>query len=160
DWNFSGQVSLNYEITEKIRTYATYSLGFKPVGLNLGGIPTDNGEPMLELAVVKPEKVNHFELGIKSEPLEDVILNISAFLSNIKDYQTNVLSSQLGVTRGYLANAEKVGIKGIELEASYFPEKHIKVNGALSYIDGKYVSFENAPVPLEETGGEAYKDIS
>lgn len=160
DWNFSGQVSLNYEITEKIRTYATYSLGFKPVGLNLGGIPTDNGEPMLELAVVKPEKVNHFELGVKSEPLEDVILNISAFLSNIKDYQTNVLSSQLGVTRGYLANAEKVGIKGIELEASYFPEKHIKVNGALSYIDGKYVSFENAPVPLEETGGEAYKDIS
>src|SRR5690606_6588563 len=103
DWNFSGQVSLNYEITEKIRTYATYSLGFKPVGVNLGGIPTDSGEPMLELAVVKPDKVNHFELGVTSDPLEDVILNTSAFPSQIKDYQTNVLSSQLGVTRGYLA---------------------------------------------------------
>src|SRR5690606_25190235 len=80
--------------------------------------------------------------------------------SNIKDYQTNVLSSQLGVTRGYLANAEKVRVQGIELDASYNPGKYIRANGAFSYTDGKYISFKNAPVPLEETGGEAYKDIS
>jgi iron complex outermembrane receptor protein len=31
----------------------------------------------------------------------------------------------------------------------------------LSYTDGEYVSFKNAPVPLEETGGPlAFKDIS
>lgn len=35
------------------------------------------------------------------------------------------------------------------------------MNGAVSYTDGKYVSFVNAPVPLEETGGEsAFKDVS
>jgi iron complex outermembrane receptor protein len=33
--------------------------------------------------------------------------------------------------------------------------------GALAYTNGKYVSFTNAPVPLEETGGQAaFKDIS
>lgn len=160
DWNVSGQASLSYKFNEKTRTFATYSLAFKPVGLNLGGIPTEDGVPLLDLAVVKPEKVNHFEIGFKSEPTSSTTLNITVFNTNIDDYQTNVLSSQLGVTRGYLANAEKVRVQGFEIEASYLPKNHIKLNGSLSYTDGKYVSFENAPVPLEETGGEEYKDIS
>ncbi|HNQ27899.1 MAG TPA: TonB-dependent receptor [Aquaticitalea sp.] len=160
DWNISGQASLSYKINDKIRTYATYALAFKPIGLNLGGIPSENGVPLLDLAVVKPEKVNHFEVGLKSEPTASTTFNIALFNTNIDDYQTNVLSSQLGVTRGYLANAEKVRVQGFEIEWAYFPKDHIKLNGSLSYTDGKYVSFENAPVPLEETGGDAYKDIS
>ena len=69
----------------------------------------------------KPEKTNHFELGFKSEPFEHTILNLTAFLTDIEDHQTNVQSSQLGVTRGYLANAEKVKVQGVELEVFHNP---------------------------------------
>jgi iron complex outermembrane receptor protein len=160
NWNLSGQLTLSYKLSEKIRTFGTYSLGFKPVGLNLGGLPTENGVPLTELAVIKPERVNHYEFGIKSEPIKNSIVNFTIFNTDINDYQTNVSVAELGVNRGYLANAEKVNVRGAELEASYFPRKYLRVNTSISYTDGKYVSFTNAPVPLEETGGETYKDIS
>jgi len=160
DWNLSGQITLNYSFIKKARIFATYSLGFKPVGLNLGGIPLENGEPMLELAVVKPEQVNHFELGFKSEPFKNAIVNFTGFYTDIQDYQTNVRSSQLGVSRGYLANAEQVVVTGAELELSYRYPKYFKFNTSISYTDGRYISFKNAPVPLEETGGDSFKDIS
>lgn len=161
DWNVSGQLSLQYSFHPKVRAYATYALSFKPVGLNLGGIPTDADGPMLELAVVKPERVNHFELGIKSEPFKNSVINLTGYYTDIHDYQTNVRASQLGVARGYLANADRVRVAGAELDFTYQHPKYFLVRSAVSYTDGKYVYFPNAPVPLEETGGPAdYKDIS
>lgn len=65
------------------------------------------------------------------------------------------------MNRGYLANAEKVRVRGVEVDASTKINKFVSLYGSLSYTDGRYVSFVNAPVPLEETGGEAaFKDIS
>src|SRR5690606_20249462 len=42
DWNISGQLTLDYGVLDNFRIYGTYSLGFKPVGLNLGGIPSED----------------------------------------------------------------------------------------------------------------------
>lgn len=160
DINFSGQLSLAYDISPKVRTFATYALGFKPVGLNLGGLPTQDGVVLTELAVVKPEQVNHIELGIKSEPTDNFIANLTVFNTDILNYQTNVQVSDLGVNRGYLANAEHVRVRGSELELST-RTNHIQLNGSFSYTDAIYVEFTSAPVSLEETGGEApNKDIS
>jgi iron complex outermembrane receptor protein len=60
----------------------------------------------------------HYELGIKSSPADNLTLNFTFHNSDIKDYQTNVQSPQLGVNRGYIANAEKVNVKGAELDLS------------------------------------------
>ena len=152
DWNISSQLTVNIKALEKARIYATYSIGFKPVGLNLGGLPTLNDEPMLELASIKPERANHFELGIKSEPVKYSTLNLTAFNTDIHNYQALVQSPQLGLNRGYLANAEKVRTRGLELEASYLIPNLLRLNGTINYTDGKYVKFKNAPLPLEETG--------
>jgi iron complex outermembrane receptor protein len=135
-----------------VRIYSTYSIGFKPVGLNLGGLPTQNGEPLTDLAVIKPEKANHFELGIKTQPIKNSTLNLTLFNTDIYNYQALVQSPELGVNRGYLANAERVRTRGIELETSYLLSQHFRFNGSLIYTDGKYISFTNAPLPLEETG--------
>src|SRR5690606_20578550 len=61
-------------------------------------------------------------------------------------------SPQLGVNRGYLANAEKVRVKGLEVDGSYQLQKFLTLNAAVAYLDGKYEKFTNAPLPLEETG--------
>ena len=67
----------------------------------------------------------------------------------------------MGVNRGYLANAEQVRVRGVELDGNVSFSKHFALYGAVAYTDGKYISFKNAPVPLEETGGaSAFKDIS
>lgn len=151
--NISGNITLSYRPTERINGYATYSTGYKPVGVNVGGLPTtSNGDPDLSVAVVKPEYVQQYEVGVKTKPVVGLLLNVTAFTTNIKDYQTNVQSPQLGVNRGYLANAEKVNVKGLEVDGSYQLENFLSLNAAISYLDGKYVSFTNAPLPLEETG--------
>ncbi len=159
--NLSGQLTLTYKPLEQINTFATYSTSYKPVGINLGGLPTTNGEILIELARIKPEYVRHVEVGVKTNPIPQSTLNVVFHHTDIKDYQTQVQTAEVGVNRGYLANAERVRVIGVELDGNIRLNPHLSFYGAVAYTDGKYVSFKNAPVPLEETGGEsAFKDIS
>ena len=159
--NLSGQLTLAYKPTKNINTFITYSTSYKPVGVNLGGLPTANGAILIDLAKVKPEYVTHFEIGIKTRPTPQSTFNVTVYTTDIKDYQTQVQTAEVGVNRGYLANAEKVRVQGAEVDGNIKIGNHLSINGAVSYTDGKYVSFINAPIPLEETGGElAFKNIS
>lgn len=158
--NFSGQLSLQYKANSRFNAYATYSIGYKPIGVNVGGLPTANGSVLLDLANVKPEYVDHKELGIKTKPSANSVLNLTLYRSDIKDFQTQVQTPEPGVNRGYLANAEKVRVQGVEVDGN-IRFSNLTFNAAVAYTDGKYVTFKNAPVPLEEVGGEqAFKDIS
>ncbi|MBK0370429.1 TonB-dependent receptor [Flavobacterium agrisoli] len=161
DTDYSGNITATYQFSDKINAYATYSKGYKPVGVNVAGLPTLAGKPILELAVIKPEEVNHYEVGVKTSPFKNSILNLTVFNTEIKNYQTQVQAAELGVNRGYLANAEKVRVRGAEVDANFIVNQHITLNGALSYTEGIYVDFKNAPLPLEETGAPvAFKDVS
>ncbi|WP_269234917.1 TonB-dependent receptor [Flavobacterium flavigenum] len=167
DTDFSGNLTLTYKFSDKINAYATYAKSYKPVGVNVAGLPTPPaGQTLSDLAVIKPEDVNHYEAGIKTSPFRNSILNLTVFNTDIKDFQTNVQAAELGVNRGYLANADKVRVRGAELDASFVINRQFSVYGAATYSDGKYIKFTNAPLPLEETGlvvdGKAvnYKDVS
>src|SRR5690606_10833211 len=59
--NVTGQLTIAFKPTNKINTFATYSTSYKPVGVNLGGLPNVNGQPDLSLAQVKPEYTSHYE---------------------------------------------------------------------------------------------------
>lgn len=160
DRNFSGQATLSYKWIEKVNAFVTVQTSFKPVGINLGGLPTVNGQPLIELAEVKPEYVQHAEFGIKAAPFNGATLNLAFYRTNIENYQTLVQTAELGVNRGYLANAEEVRVSGLELDV-HVQWGAFSVNAAAASTQAMYVSFPNAPVPLEETGGEsAFKDIS
>lgn len=164
--NLTYSVTLSYKPNSQLNTFATYSTSFKPVGVNVAGLPTVNGAAATDLAVIKPEDTKHYEIGIKSTPFNNFTLNLTFHNSDIKDYQTNVQSAELGVNRGYIANAEKVNVKGVELDGNIIVNQHFSFYGAAAYTDAKYVRFINAPLPLEETGltvnglQVAFKDIS
>ncbi|WP_299250697.1 TonB-dependent receptor [uncultured Cytophaga sp.] len=160
--NLSGNLTVSYRVHNSINTYVTYSNAYKPVGVNVGGLPTDkNGNADLSLAIVKPEYTNQFEFGVKTTPAKNAVLNFALFDTEVKNYQANVQSPELGVNRGYLANAEKVRVRGFEVDGNIKVNKYLSFNGALSYTEGIYQKFTNAPLPLEETGSKvSYKDIS
>jgi iron complex outermembrane recepter protein len=140
--------------------YGTYSTGFKPVGLNLGGLPTDAGRIMTELSVIKPEYVQHYELGVKTSPLPHAWLNFVAYQTDIEDYQAQVQTADIAVNRGYLANAEEVQVRGFEIDGRIV-FGNFSLQGAYAWTDSEYVSFTNAPLPLEEVGSPlAFKDVS
>ena len=154
DTNLSGQITLAYALARRVNTYATYATSFKSVGLNLGGVPTDAlGRPVLSAATVRPEDVRHIEAGFKTEPFDGVTANVTVYDTEIKDFQTQVENAAVGVLRGYLANAEKVRVRGVEFDGNARVNDHLSFYGAAAYTDGKYISFPDAPPPLEETGG-------
>ncbi len=159
--NVSGQLTLAYKVSKALNAYATYANSYKPVGINLGGLPTANGKVLIDLAKIKPEYVTHYEMGLKTRPIPQATLNFTVYGTEIQDYQTQVQTDEPGVNRGYLANAERVRVLGAELDGNLRVSEHLTLNGAAAFTDGRYVSFTNAPVPLEEIGGEtAFKDVS
>ena len=161
DSNLSGQVSVAYKLAENVDSYVTYATGFKSVGLNLNGLPTDAlDQPILSAATVKPEDVKHVEFGVKTQPFAGVTANLTFFNTDIKDFQAQVVNANVGVLRGYLANAEKVRVRGIEFDGNIKVNEDLMFYGAAAYSDGRYISFPDAPPPLEETGGPQVKDIS
>lgn len=151
--NFTYQLTLAYKANKRINAFATYSTSFKPVGVNVAGLPTlANGNADTSLSVIKPENVKSVQVGIKTTPADNFTVNLTFHNTDIKDYQTNVQSAQLGVNRGYIANAEKVNVKGLELEANIKANEYFAFYGSAAYTDAKYVKFTNAPLPLEKTG--------
>lgn len=159
--NFSGQLTVQYKFNKNVNAFGTYSLSYKPIGVNVGGLPTASGRVLTELATVKPEAVSHLEFGVKTKPSANSVLNIVFHNTDIKDYQTQVQTPEPGVNRGYLANAERVRVIGLEIDGNIKANNHLSFTGAFAYTDGKYVKFTNAPVPIEEVGGaQAFKDIS
>jgi iron complex outermembrane recepter protein len=161
DANLSGQLTAAVSVTNSINTYATVATGFKSVGLNLNGVPTDaEDRPVLSAATVRPEQVRQIEVGIKTEPLPGVTANLALFDTEIKDFQAQVVNAAVGVLRGYLANAEQVGVRGAEFDGTARVNDRLSLFGSVAYTDGRYVTFRDAPPPLEDTGGPQVKDIS
>ena len=51
-------------------------------------------------------------------------------------------------------------MRGVELDGTARVHDNFSLYGAAAYTDGRYVSFPDAPPPLEDTGGPQVKDIS
>jgi iron complex outermembrane receptor protein len=155
DWNFSYDLNANYRLAEDVLAYASFAKSFKTVGINQNGLPLDAaGVPIAASGVVKAESVNHFEVGVKTQFWDRrATFNLTAFRTDIKNYQATVTNGQLGVLRGYLANADKVRSQGLEADFKIRTSDRFSayLNGA--YTDAKYAKFVDAPCPPELAGG-------
>jgi iron complex outermembrane receptor protein len=157
DWNFSYDLTASYRLAPDVLGYATYAKSFKSGGINQNGLPTDAaGVPIAAAGTIKPEDVNHFEAGLKTQFWDRrATLNLSAFRTDIKDYQATVTNGQLGVLRGYLANAGKVRTQGFEVDFSVRPSERFTAYANGAYTDATYRKFVDAPCPPELAGGTA-----
>ncbi|MET4684375.1 TonB-dependent receptor [Brevundimonas faecalis] len=154
DDDLSGQISLAWDVAPDILAYGGVARGYKSGGINMAGIPNlPNGQPALTNAVVKPEVVTTWELGLKTQSFgRRLTANLAAYRTDVEDFQANVVDSGPGALRGYLANAEKVVIQGVELDAFARPTPNLDLYANLAWTDAQYDSFANGPCPLERIG--------
>jgi iron complex outermembrane receptor protein len=140
-----GLATLTYKFTDDINAYATYSHGSKSAGLNLVNIPVVPGAS----AIVKPEQIDNYEVGVKSTLFSDhLVLNGDVFWDNDTDYQTTVLLGQpTPITLA--ANIPSVRSRGLEADARANPLDGLETHLSLTYTDAIYVQYPNAPCPLE-----------
>jgi iron complex outermembrane receptor protein len=151
----TGLASLTYKITRDVMVYGSYSRGNQSGGLNL----TAGG---LTQPVVNPEKVDAFEVGLKSQFLHQTITaNVAAFLTNVYNFQANVSIPIPGSTATiqYISNIPEVRSKGIEGDLAFTPVPGITFSSSLAYTDARYVSYTNAP-QRPELGGAGFQDLS
>ena len=160
--NVSYDLNLSYKIDPDILAYVTYAKSYKSAGINLNGVPADaNGVPILSAATIKPENVDAYETGLKSQFWDGrATLNVDGFWTVIKDYQANVTNGALGLVRGYLANAGKAQVRGFEADFSVRPVDGLSVYASGTYNDHSYVTFVDAPCPPELSGGNTGTPIS
>ena len=129
--------ALDQRLADDVLAYISVSRGYKSGTFNT--LP-------LTAAPARAEIVDSYEFGIKSEFLNRrVRVNGSLFLNDIKDPQVVTFLSQ-GVTAGVgLTNAQKARVKGAEIGVDALVAAGLKLRGAATYLDGKYVRFTDAP---------------
>ncbi len=154
-WNFTYDFNVNYKVAPDILAYATYAKSFKTLGINQNGLPLNADNTVnFDASTVKPESINHFEIGLKTQFLDRrATFNLSAFRTDIKNFQATVNGGQFGTVRGYLANAEKVRTQGIEADLKIVANDRFTAYANGAYTDAKYRKFTNAPCPPELSGG-------
>jgi iron complex outermembrane receptor protein len=155
DWNLTYDLTASYELAPDVLAYGTYAKSFKTIGINQNGLPTDaNGQPIAAAGSIRPENVDHFEVGLKTQFWDrNATLNLAAYRTDIRDYQATVINGEFGVLRGFLANADKVRSQGIEADFSVRPSKRFTAYASGAYTDAKYERFVDAPCPPELSGG-------
>ncbi len=154
--SLTGQVTLGYKITPTVLTYASYARGGKSGGLNL----VSSRPGLVFPRVIAPEKVDAYEIGVKSELWDrKLTFNAAAYWTDVSDYQSSISTIINGVSTQYVQNVGNVRSRGFEVDTRLAPIRQIAVTGALSYVDATYRNYTNAPAPVEKQGGGS-QDLS
>jgi iron complex outermembrane receptor protein len=142
--NVSPTVSLNFKATPNLFAYFTFSQGYKSGGFNVFSIVTPATKPS-DNAEYKPESVNNFEVGLKSEFFDHRLrFNASAYYMDYKNLQENQLVLT-GITSQFqTSNAAKARSMGIELEVVGRPTRELQLGATYGYDDATFNSFAHA----------------
>ena len=136
-WN--PRLALNYQATDNLLFYASYSTGYTAGGYDPR--PFAAGDANLPFA---PEDVKAYEVGFKSELLDRRLrLNADAFYTDWKAIQLTLAGCAVGcptTSPFYYANAGDAHIKGFEVEAEAHPTADLLITAGLGYTNFQYVS--------------------
>jgi iron complex outermembrane receptor protein len=125
---------VSWQIDDAKLAYLTYSEGFRSGGFN--GRAADAGT----LGPYQPESVESFELGFKSQWLDNRFrMNLTAFSTDYLDKQEDVVfpDPALG-TVTLVQNAASATIRGAEIELLAIPTDGLTLGLNVGLLDAKY----------------------
>ena len=134
-----------YQITPHDRVYLKYAHGLKSGGFNTAATN------LAATNTVKPEQLDSYEVGYKSEWLDGRLnFNATAFHYDYQDVQVNVVgfNALAGQTVSYLQNAKKATVNGAEFEIEALPTANWHVSSSLGLLNTKFNDAE-----IQNNGG-------
>jgi iron complex outermembrane receptor protein len=127
----TGRIGVRFKFSPDVMTYAQFSRGYRSSAIN-GGALTNPAD----LNVARPETLDAYEIGIKSQAFERrLTLNASAFLYDFSDQQ---FINVVGIGNQQLVNAGRSRIKGAEIECSVNPTGRFSLSAGLGLLDSEY----------------------
>jgi iron complex outermembrane receptor protein len=149
DWDEpTWRLTASYQYNDDIYYYGTYARGFKSGGYNdqtgTGGNPIEPAQAR----PTDPETADSFELGVRSEWLDNSLrLNATAFYVIYDDSQQQLLATidtvagtQFQETRFF--NAAEINVGGIELEGVWAVNDSFTIQGSLGWLDSEFDEFQ------------------
>jgi iron complex outermembrane receptor protein len=136
--------SLLYKLTDHTNVYFTYSQGFKS-----GAFNSSSAQP----TPVDPEKVDAYEVGIKTDEIRGLSLNAAGFYYHYDNLQLAKFSVVNDEIQQILTNAADSKIYGAELNVVWRANDNFTLNLGDTYLHARYVSFADAVANVPNPGG-------
>ena len=134
---WSGRLGVQYDLSDAVTTYLTYSRGYKGPAYNV----FFNMQPR-DTQALKPETSNNWELGIKTSTWNNrLTANLAIFHSDYDNYQANFYDTVAGQVVTRLINAGSVSTEGVELDYALQATQQLKLSGALAYTRARIDEF-------------------
>lgn len=138
--NFSPEVTLTYKPTDNMMYFASYKEGYKSGGFDgsyTAGAVLSNGVNSFD-----PEEVSGYEVGFKSTLMDkQLTFNATAYWYDYEDLQVATYDT---AARSFgTGNAAKSRVRGIELEAKYYPQEApgLELHASANFNDAEFREF-------------------
>lgn len=142
NWDYRGNI--DYQVTDDVMVYGQYSTGFKGGGAIPRPIDSSQALPSFPYSKFGPEKLESFEIGLKSTLLDRRLrFNAALFTSKYSGIQLQISDCTTGGVFIYCiaqANVGNARVKGAEAELTAEPVDGLMIDGSVSYLDFKYTS--------------------
>ncbi len=130
-------MGVQYEFSPSARGYASYARAYRAGGFNFRNTAADtvNFGP----GPFGDEKVDSWELGIKTEPFGRARLNFAGFYTKIGNMQreVNLADPNAGVVQ-VIKNTADARLVGFEADFAIPLADGVVLDGSLGYVDGNY----------------------
>lgn len=132
------RLSAQYKFSEQANIYASYSRGFK------SGVYNGFATNIAAAAPTRPETLDSFELGFKTDPLDWLRVNGSVFHYDYTDIQQSARDP--ATTLVLLFNAASATVDGAELEVTARAGRSFNIRGYATLLRAKYEDFPTAQI--------------
>ncbi len=151
DKSLSGQVGVSYQLTPDFMAYVQLARGHKSAGFNL--LPFDPSTAIYGAAQdVQGETSDNVEAGFKSQWFDHrLVLNVTAFDTDVKNYQANQAVGVGNTAVKFLANVGSLRSKGVEVESEVRLTEGLRLKGFVAYDEATYGSFHKSVCPAQTT---------
>ena len=142
--------------------YGTIAKGFKSGGFPAAPTTIVDTEPLAQ------EEALNYEIGLKSDLLNNLRLNTAFFYTEYEDLQIQSFGPRLGCIEDPATpqiecfgvfqtfNASDAEVKGVELELTWVPVENLTLSGFYSYLDSE---FTDTNVPGSVFEGQTGNDL-
>jgi iron complex outermembrane receptor protein len=137
---------LEYQATDAVFAYASYSRGFKSGGFNttvFSPTPRQLNGPPDESGKFDEEVLDSYEIGLKTQWFDNrLLLNFAAFYNDYEDIQLTTIQIQPdGRPQANVNNVAKAIIKGFEFDFQARPFGALQLSGGVGMTDVIYRDF-------------------
>lgn len=141
--NLSGRAVVQYDFTDEVNAYFSYSRGYKGPAFNVffNHTAPNNAVP------IDAETSNAYEAGIKTRLFDNRLqLNLAGYYAVYDGFQANNFIVVGGALVSSLTNAGTVTTAGFEVDAVFAPTDWWTITSGVAYTDAKVKEFNPNPV--------------